>query len=95
MDFNSCVFRLDLDVLPLPKLGLVSAIAPTEVDIRRFALFELSNNMRSLSDEEQFVVQLSKVERLREKLAVMRLMGTFDQSVQRIGQVSVYRLGVF
>jgi hypothetical protein len=43
-----------------------------------------------LNDEEQFVVQLSKVERLREKLAIMHLMGTFEQNVQRIGQVSFW-----
>lgn len=87
IEYNDC--RLDLEVLPLTKLGLVATIAPTEVDIKRISLFELSNNMRNLSDEEQFVVQLSKVERLREKLAVMRLMGTFDQNVRRIGQVTL------
>jgi hypothetical protein len=83
------VHRLDLDVLPLSKLALVASIAPTPIDIKRFALFERSNNMRNLGDDEQFVVQLSKVERLREKLSVMRLMATFDQNVHRIQKVSL------
>lgn len=65
----------------------MNTIVPTEVDIRRIQLFERSNNMRTLNEDEQFVVQLSKADRLREKLAIMRLMGTFDQNVQKIGQV--------
>lgn len=87
-DVMYSVHRLDLDVLPLTKLTLVASIAPTEIDIKRFSLFERSNNMRNLGDDEQFVVQLSKVERLREKLSVMRLMATFDQNLQKIQQVS-------
>jgi hypothetical protein len=42
--------------------------------------------MRNLSEDEDFVVELSKVERLRERLAVMSLMGTFDQTMQRLSQ---------
>ncbi|CAD5216108.1 unnamed protein product [Bursaphelenchus okinawaensis] len=79
------VHRLDLDVLPLPKVNLVLSIAPTETDGKRFAAFE-QKNQRSLNEDEDFVFQLSRVERLRERLTLMQFMGGFESVVQKLDQ---------
>ncbi|KAI6192676.1 Formin-homology and zinc finger domains protein 1 [Aphelenchoides fujianensis] len=80
------VHKLDLSVLPLWKLNLLLSIVPTELDVRRFDLFKQSNSMQDLSKEERFVSQLAGIERLREKLAVLSLMGTFDSCIQKLNQ---------
>ncbi|KAI6226476.1 Formin-homology and zinc finger domains protein 1 [Aphelenchoides fujianensis] len=80
------VHKLDLSVLPLWKLNLLLSIVPTELDVRRFDLFKQSNSVQDLSKEERFVSQLAGIERLREKLAVLSLMGTFDSCIQKLNQ---------
>uniref|UniRef100_A0A914HAB9 FH2 domain-containing protein n=1 Tax=Globodera rostochiensis TaxID=31243 RepID=A0A914HAB9_GLORO len=80
------VHRLDIDVLKPENVHLVMQIAPTDLDIRRFRLFEQSNSLNSLDEDEQFVVQLSKIDRLREKISVMALMGEFDQRVAQLNK---------
>ncbi|KAF7632421.1 FH2 domain-containing protein, partial [Meloidogyne graminicola] len=81
--------RLDSNILKPLHINLVQLIAPTKCDIRRFSLFEQqylnnSNNGNYLFDkDEQFIIELSKIERLREKLALMAFIGEFnDRSIQ-------------
>ncbi|KAL7070386.1 hypothetical protein ACQ4LE_010163 [Meloidogyne hapla] len=79
------VHRLDSNILKPAQVHLVECIAPTKSDIRRFALFEQqhSNNNNSgniiIDKDEQFVIELSKIERLREKLALMAFVGEFNE----------------
>ncbi|CAD5222027.1 unnamed protein product [Bursaphelenchus xylophilus] len=79
------IHRLDLDVLPLSKVNLVLSIAPTEVDSKRFSAFE-QKNQRNLSEEEDFVFQLSRVERLRERLTLMQFIGGFESLLKKLNQ---------
>uniref|UniRef100_A0A915MEW5 FH2 domain-containing protein n=1 Tax=Meloidogyne javanica TaxID=6303 RepID=A0A915MEW5_MELJA len=84
------VHRLDSNILKPAQVHLVECIAPTKSDIRRFALFEQqhSNNNNSgnilFDKDEQFVIELSKIERLREKLAVMAFVAFRPSKLQSI-----------
>lgn len=53
------VHRLDLQVLKVEDVRLVETIAPTQIDVRRFQLYEQSNSVASMSDNEQFILQVS------------------------------------
>lgn len=79
--------RLDTSVLKPAQVLLVEQIAPTKTDIRRFQLFEQSNSIGALDKNEQFVLELSKINRLKEKLVIMTLMGKFDEKTAKINQV--------
>ncbi|CAK5073833.1 unnamed protein product [Meloidogyne enterolobii] len=87
------VHRLDSNILKPAQVHLVGCIAPTKSDIRRFALFEQqhSNNNNSgnilFDKDEQFVIELSKIERLREKLAVMAFVGEFNERLSQLNKV--------
>nr|CAD2136268.1 unnamed protein product [Meloidogyne enterolobii] len=86
------VHRLDSNILKPAQVHLVECIAPTKSDIRRFALFEQqhSNNNNSgnilFDKDEQFVIELSKIERLREKLAVMAFVGEFNERLAQLNK---------
>ncbi|KAI1731858.1 formin homology 2 domain-containing protein [Ditylenchus destructor] len=87
------VHRLDLQVLKVEDVRLVETIAPTQIDVRRFQLYEQSNSVASMGDNEQFILQLSKIDRLREKLKIMAFMGCFNERIivanQQISDVSM------
>lgn len=49
---------MDLQVLKAEHVKLVESIAPTDVDIRRFSLYEQSNSITSFNENEQFILQV-------------------------------------
>lgn len=81
-------FRFDQNILGPEQVKLVKQIAPTKADIRRFALAAADKQL-SLDKEEQFIMDLSKIVRLNETLAIMGVIGEFDQQTMEINQVSL------
>lgn len=45
-------------------------------------------NIDGLTDEDKFLLQLTKVERLQQKLNIMHYMSTFQETVSTISPVS-------
>uniref|UniRef100_A0A0M3J283 FH2 domain-containing protein n=1 Tax=Anisakis simplex TaxID=6269 RepID=A0A0M3J283_ANISI len=80
------VHRLDLGVLSAENVDLVTSIAPSAVDIHRFKNYEMSNSVSTLGENEQFVLQLSKIERMEEKLQAMSHMSKFANRVSTLNQ---------
>lgn len=80
------VHRLDLAVLSADNVDLVASIAPSAVDIHRFKNYEMSNSVSTLGENEQFILQLSKIERMEEKLHAMSHMSRFASRVGELNQ---------
>ncbi|GMT21025.1 hypothetical protein PFISCL1PPCAC_12322, partial [Pristionchus fissidentatus] len=76
--------RLDSTVLPGEVLDAIIELAPSEIDAKRIRQYEENNS--SLSDEEQFIVQLAKIDRLEEKLFCLRHMAGYKRSVDALLQ---------
>ncbi|VDM38290.1 unnamed protein product [Toxocara canis] len=77
---------LDLAVLSADNIDLVTSIAPSAVDIHRFKNYEMSNSVSTLGEDEQFILQLSKIERMEQKLHAMSHMSRFASRISELNQ---------
>ncbi|PAV56948.1 hypothetical protein WR25_04066 [Diploscapter pachys] len=79
------IARMDLTVLGPELVQLVAEIAPTSADEVRMRQFErVANDAPPLGENEQFLLALSKIDRLEEKLFVMQHMANFKQKTESI-----------
>uniref|UniRef100_A0A915PKL7 Formin-like protein n=1 Tax=Setaria digitata TaxID=48799 RepID=A0A915PKL7_9BILA len=77
----SAVHRMDLKALIPESVDILIKIAPTHEEIVKFKQYELEHkNFSDLSDEDQFLAQLVKIERFEHKIKIMSFMATFDES---------------
>lgn len=62
---------------------------PTENEVKVFRLYERERKpLENLSDEDRFMMQFSKIERLMQKMTIMAFIGNFTESVQMLTPVS-------
>lgn len=45
--------------------------------------------LENLTDEDRFMMQFSKIERLTQKMTIMAFVGNFSESVQMLTPVSI------
>uniref|UniRef100_A0A1I7V8P8 CBR-FRL-1 protein n=1 Tax=Loa loa TaxID=7209 RepID=A0A1I7V8P8_LOALO len=77
----SAVHRMDLKALIPESVDILIKIAPTHEEIVKFKEYELEHkNFSDLSDEDQFLAQLVKIERFEHKIKIMSFMATYDES---------------
>ncbi|VDK71360.1 unnamed protein product [Onchocerca ochengi] len=77
----SAVHRMDLTALVPESVDILIKIAPTHEEIVKFKEYELEHkNFSDLSEEDQFLAQLVKIERFEHKIKIMSFMATFDES---------------
>lgn len=63
---------------------------PTENEIKILRQFEKERKpLESLTDEDRFMMQFSKIERLMQKMTIMAFIGNFCESVQMLTPVRV------
>lgn len=61
---------------------------PTENEVKVLRQFEKERKpLESLTDEDRFMMQFSKVERLMQKMTIMAFIGNFCESVQMLTPV--------
>lgn len=61
---------------------------PTENEIKTLRQFEKERKpVESLTDEDRFMMQFSKIERLMQKMTIMAFIGNFVESVQMLTPV--------
>ncbi|XP_029428405.1 formin-like protein 1 isoform X2 [Rhinatrema bivittatum] len=75
----------DLQALSLDFLELLERFIPTEHEqnlIRRYQ--KEQKPLEDLSDEDQFMIQFSKIPRLSERINIMTFLGNFPDTVQRL-----------
>lgn len=62
---------------------------PTENEVKTLRQFEKERKpLESLTDEDRFMMQFSKIERLMQKMTIMAFIGNFCESVQMLTPVS-------
>uniref|UniRef100_A0A1I8ABB4 FH2 domain-containing protein n=1 Tax=Steinernema glaseri TaxID=37863 RepID=A0A1I8ABB4_9BILA len=76
------VAKLQTGDLSAENVADLETIAPSAVDIQRFKSFAEINNVSSLSDDEKFIFDLTKIERFEEKLFVLSYTTSFAVRAQ-------------
>ena len=80
---------LSLKELPLEMVELLQRMVPTEEETKLYNRYIADKkDIAALTDEDQYLIQLCRVERLANKLAVMAYMGNFFDNIHLIQPVS-------
>ena len=77
-DIMTAVHQLDLEALSSEKVDILARILPTEEERK---VYTGKEEDETLGDEDRFIAALCSIERLEHKLAVMRVLADFDESV--------------
>lgn len=81
--------RFDLRTLPVDFVECLMRFQPTENEIKVLRQFEKERKpLESLTDEDRFMMQFSKIERLMQKMTIMAFIGNFAESVQMLTPVN-------
>lgn len=89
MPVNSSVLSFDLRTLPVDFVECLMRFQPTETEVKVLRQFEKERKpLDSLTDEDRFMMQFSKIERLMQKMTIMAFIGNFSESVQMLTPVS-------
>ncbi len=72
MDFVECLMRF----------------IPTEAELKVLRQYEKERKpLENLTDEDRFMIQFSKIERLMQKMTIMAFVANFTESVQMLTPV--------
>lgn len=84
--------RFDLKTLPVDFVECLMRFLPTENEVKMLRLYERERKpLENLSDEDRFMMQFSKIERLMQKMTIMAFIGNFAESIQMLTPVSELR----
>lgn len=76
---------MDLQKLTLERVEILMRVIPNEQEVKAFKEFEKEKkNLDSLADEDRFMINLSKIERIQQKLAIMCYIGNFFDTVHHL-----------
>ncbi|XP_013116719.1 formin-like protein isoform X3 [Stomoxys calcitrans] len=74
----SAIHSLDLKKLSLENVELLQKMVPTDVEVKSYKEYIIERKDQNLlTEEDKFMLQLSKVERISSKLSIMNYMGNF------------------
>lgn len=80
---------LDLKNLSLENVELLQKMVPTEQESKVYKDFIIEKkNVNLLTEEDKFMLNLTKVERISSKLSIMNYLGNFFDSLHLISPVS-------
>uniref|UniRef100_A0A672K968 Formin like 2 n=1 Tax=Sinocyclocheilus grahami TaxID=75366 RepID=A0A672K968_SINGR len=79
-----CV-RLDLRTLPVDFVECLMRFIPTEAELRVLRQYEKERKpLENLTNEDRFMIQFSKIERLMQKMTIMAFVANFTESIQML-----------
>lgn len=82
--------NLDLKQLSLENVELLQKMVPTEAEIKAYKEYVAERkDVNLLTEEDKFMMHLTKVERISSKLSIMNYMGNFFDSLHLISPVSI------
>lgn len=80
---------LDLKQLSLENVELLQRMVPTEQETKAYREYVLEKkNVNLLTEEDKFLYQLTRVERISAKLSIMSYTGNFYDNLHLIAPVS-------
>ncbi|EEB13774.1 conserved hypothetical protein [Pediculus humanus corporis] len=81
----AAINSLDLRLLSLENVEILQRMIPTEQETKAYKEFTAEKkNPNLLTEEDKYLMQLSRVERLSSKLSIMSYMGNFFDNVHLI-----------
>ncbi|XP_044586196.1 formin-like protein isoform X1 [Cotesia glomerata] len=81
----TAVNALDLKILSLENVELLQRMVPTEQEIKAYREYIIEKkNVNLLTEEDKFLMQLGKVERISTKLQIMNYIGNFFDNLHLI-----------
>lgn len=87
-DVIKAINSLDLKTLSLENVELLQKMVPTEQELKLFKDYVIEKkNVNLLTEEDKFMLNLTKVERISSKLSIMNYMGNFFDSIHLISPV--------
>lgn len=79
------VNSLDLKQLPLESVEILQRMVPTETEQKAYKEYVAEKkNVNQLTEEDKFLMQLAKIERISAKLSIMGYMGNFFDNIHLI-----------
>ncbi|XP_043472037.1 formin-like protein isoform X2 [Leptopilina heterotoma] len=81
----TAVNGLDLKILSLENVELLQRMVPTDQEIKVYREYIINKkNVNLLTEEDKFLMQLGKVERISSKLSIMNYIGNFFDNLHLI-----------
>lgn len=89
-----CVLKainnLDLKQLSLENVEILQKMVPTEQECKAYKEYVADKkDINLLTEEDKFVLHLTKIERISSKLSIMSYMGNFQDSLHLITPVNI------
>lgn len=93
------IVMLDLQRLNLDMVDILLTILPNDPEFKAYKEYERTKSSAGvLTDEDKFMLQLCKVERLSQKLQIMSFVGNYYDNIHHIQPVSMFfyfEIGLF
>jgi hypothetical protein len=85
-EIRTAAASLDPEGLSADEVDILGTMLPKDDEMKKFEKhLESKKSLKGLSDEEKFVYELGKIERLPTRLKVLRFMDTFNEDLLLIG----------
>lgn len=85
----NAINMLDLKQLSLENVELLQRMVPTEQESKAYREYIIEKkNINLLTEEDKFLLQLTKVERISAKLSIMSYIGNFFDNLHLVTPVS-------
>ncbi|NXD58761.1 FMNL3 protein, partial [Corvus moneduloides] len=82
------IHTFDLATLPVDFVECLMRFLPTEAEAKALRQYERERKpLEELADEDRFMLQFSKVERLPQRMAIMAFLGNFAENIQMLTPV--------
>lgn len=86
----AAINNLDLKKLSLENVEILQKMVPTDAEVKAYKEYiGEKKDQNLLTDEDKFMLQLTRVERISSKLQIMNYMGNFFDSLHLISPVSI------
>lgn len=83
-----CLCRFDLRTVRVDFVECLMRFLPTEAEVKLLRQYERDRKpLEALSDEDRFMMQFSRIERLSQRMSIMTFMGNFTDNVQMLTPV--------
>lgn len=84
----NAINNLDLKQISLENVEILQKMTPTEQEVKAYKEYVIDRkDPNLLTEEDKFMMQLARVERIASKLAIMNYMGNFFDSLHLISPV--------
>uniref|UniRef100_A0A8C6L6Q5 Formin-like 2b n=1 Tax=Nothobranchius furzeri TaxID=105023 RepID=A0A8C6L6Q5_NOTFU len=79
------IHTFDLRTVPVDFVECLMRFLPTEAEVKLLRQYERDRKpLEALSDEDRFMMQFSRIERLSQRMTIMTFMGNFSDNIQML-----------